>query len=48
MRKDGKVNDAGIEFYVRLLDSLVAKNIKPFVTLYHWDLPQHVEDRGAG
>ncbi|CAA6692313.1 MULTISPECIES: GH1 family beta-glucosidase [unclassified Lentimonas] len=35
----GAVNQAGIDFYNRLIDGLIAKGITPFITLYHWDLP---------
>jgi beta-glucosidase len=45
--KDGDLNQTGIEFYIRILDELKRKNIKAFVTLYHWDLPQHHEDNGG-
>lgn len=44
---DGKLNPRGVEFYIKVLDALIAKGIKPFVTLYHWDLPQHLEDQGG-
>jgi beta-glucosidase len=47
VRRDGTLNSAGIDFYKRLLDALNERHIKPFVTLYHWDLPQHLEDRGG-
>ena len=47
LRRDGSLNDEGIGFYVRLLDRLNELGIKPFVTLYHWDLPQHLEDSGG-
>ena len=47
IRQDGSLNPAGVEFYMNLLDRLNEKNIKPFVTLYHWDLPQHLEDKGG-
>jgi beta-glucosidase len=41
------VNQAGIDFYHRLFDSLERHEIKPWVTLYHWDLPQPLEDQGG-
>ncbi|MEG3767852.1 GH1 family beta-glucosidase [Alteromonas sp. 14N.309.X.WAT.G.H12] len=47
MRTDGSVNQGGLDFYVKLVDALVAKDIKVFVTLYHWDLPQSLEDKGG-
>ena len=43
----GPVNDAGLDFYDRLVDALLAKGIDPFVTLYHWDMPQVLHDRGG-
>ncbi|MEH6548781.1 MAG: GH1 family beta-glucosidase [Pseudomonadales bacterium] len=45
--RDGSLNQVGVDFYIRLLDRLIEKNIKPFVTLYHWDLPQYLEDEGG-
>ncbi|WOH37262.1 GH1 family beta-glucosidase [Thalassotalea fonticola] len=47
MNQDGSANQTGLDFYINLLDGLNAKGIKPFVTLYHWDLPQHLEDNGG-
>jgi beta-glucosidase len=43
----GKPNPAGLDFYDRLLDSLADKDITPAVNLFHWDLPQWVQDEGG-
>jgi beta-glucosidase len=43
----GPVNHAGLDFYDRLIDSLVANGITPMPTLFHWDLPQPLEDAGG-
>lgn len=45
--RDGKPNPKGFDFYKRILDTLAERDIKRFVTLYHWDLPQWIEDRGG-
>jgi beta-glucosidase len=41
------VNQAGLDFYDRLVDELLANEIEPFATLFHWDLPQALEDEGG-
>ncbi|WP_438864704.1 GH1 family beta-glucosidase [Neptunicella sp.] len=47
INRDGSLNQQGVDFYIGLLDRLIEKGIKPFVTLYHWDLPQFLEDEGG-
>lgn len=45
---DGKnVNTEGLDFYDRLVDGIVARGVKPYLTLYHWDLPSPLADRGG-
>jgi beta-glucosidase len=44
----GALNPAGLEFYDRLVDGLLARNILPYATLYHWDLPAELQRRAGG
>ena len=43
----GRVNQAGLDFYSRLVDELLANDIEPLLTLYHWDMPAALDDRGG-
>ena len=43
----GRVNEPGLDFYDRLVDALLEQGIEPFPTLFHWDLPQVLEDAGG-
>jgi beta-glucosidase len=43
----GAVNQPGIDFYDRLIDGMLERGLKPFATLYHWDLPSTLQDKGG-
>src|SRR5579883_2414066 len=47
-RGSGAANGKGLDFYNRLVDQLLASGIEPYATLYHWDLPQALQDRFGG
>lgn len=44
---DGKINPRGLDYYDRVVDALLEAGITPFITLYHWDLPQALQDKGG-
>ncbi|EPS34571.1 putative beta-glucosidase [Penicillium oxalicum 114-2] len=46
--RNDPINEKGIAFYNQLIDALLARGITPWVTLYHWDLPQRLHDRYGG
>jgi beta-glucosidase len=43
----GKVNPRGVDFYNKLIDTCLSREISPWITLYHWDLPQYLEAKGG-
>ncbi|KOX13443.1 GH1 family beta-glucosidase [Micromonospora profundi] len=43
----GRFNQAGLDFYSRLVDGLLERGVRPVATMYHWDLPQELEDAGG-
>lgn len=47
LNREGDVNEAGVEFYSRVVDACLEFGIEPYVTLYHWDLPQYWQDEGG-
>ena len=45
---EGEINSKGLDFYSRLVDALLKEDIKPFVTLFHWDLPSYLQTKYNG
>ena len=43
----GAINQEGLDFYDRLIDGMLERDLKPFATLYHWDLPSTLQDQGG-
>lgn len=43
----GQLNQKGLDFYDRVIDAALEKKVRPWVTLYHWDLPQALQDKGG-
>ncbi len=43
----GEINQAGVDFYHKVIDCCIKNGIQPWITLYHWDLPQKLEDKGG-
>lgn len=46
-KANGKINMKGMDFYDKLVDNMLEKEIEPFLTLYHWDLPSYLQDKGG-
>ena len=43
----GKINQKGVDYYNKVIDTCLENKIQPWLTLYHWDLPQSIEDKGG-
>ena len=46
--RNDPVNKAGLQYYINLVDELLANDIEPMITLFHWDLPQALDERYGG
>jgi len=47
IKSDGSVNEAGLDYYNRVIDCCIKNGITPYLTLYHWDLPSYLQQKGG-
>ena len=47
IKANGEINRSGLNFYIKLVEAFAERGIQSHITLYHWDLPQYLEDQGG-